>query len=735
MGTTQSILGDAFAELKRRKVFRMATTYAVIAWVILQFAEITFEPLHLPSWSLSLVVVIAIAGFPIVLVLSWAFDITSEGIVLTQETPKSTPSSRSRGLLASAMIISMVLPMAYLFYKFYLPTESGSSLMEHKLSESLSPKSVAVLPFVDLSPNGDNEYFSDGLSEELINVLNQVPELQVAARTSSFAFKGKNTDIQSIGKTLNVESVVEGSVRKSGKEIRISASLIDVRDGKQLWSESYDRKLEDIFSVQESVAEAIVSAMRVSLDEPLVNLVRATTNVEAYDYYLTARNFWRKRTPQSLQKAIELFKTAIEKDDRYALAYSGLADSYLLLSVYGNLSIEEGIVRAQPLIVKALNIDGKLAEAHASLGLLRWNLGQIESAESHLRMAISQNPNYDTAYMWLGSILGEQGRLVEQALVLQQALAIDPLHPISNINLSHNLMRQGKFEDGIQVLNDLRRVNPGQVTALASLSSWSLVYGRVYDAVKWGKKSVRFGEHVPTSHTNLARVYIFVGMLDRAEDHVNKALQLAPENGEVIATQWLLTLAKGNYQEIYNALIGDVSELIVEEAGVQQWGYELENKLVFAAYASYGLGNKKDAAHYLKLSLGDMTELAPNDSNINKISLLAALQLQNGEVIRGLALLDQADSMLALVKESGWNLPHLTYVEAGIRVMQGEIELGMGLLHQSISEGWRGASIMKLDPRLVQVSNLPGFEKEVQRINDALDAVKIRLSDVVVTSL
>ncbi|MHC4138133.1 MAG: tetratricopeptide repeat protein, partial [Planctomycetota bacterium] len=340
MGGPASKLGSFVAELKRRKVYRVAVVYSVVAFVIWQAAEIAFPSLHLPEWTLTFVVVIALIGFPIALVLAWAFEITPEGVRRTEPAgaePAEAPASP---------------PPA--------------------VAHEVERKSIAVLPFANMSDDPENEYFSDGMTEEIINALTQLEDLRVAARTSCFAFKGKPADIGEIGAKLKVATVLEGSVRKAGTRLRITAQLVNVGDGYHLWSERYDREMEDVFAIQDEIARAIADRLQVTLavgaGERLVK--PPTKSLEAYDLYLKGRYFVNRIVEvagEGPRKGIDFFEQALALDPGYALAHAGIADAYSFLGSTV-LRPKEALPKAREAAMRALELDDTLAETHCALG-------------------------------------------------------------------------------------------------------------------------------------------------------------------------------------------------------------------------------------------------------------------------------------------------------------------------------------------------------------------------------
>ncbi|UCC83920.1 MAG: hypothetical protein JSW46_03010, partial [Gemmatimonadota bacterium] len=380
MSDSPSNLRAFLAELKRRQVFRVAIVYAVVAFVIWQAAEIAVPGLTLPDWVLTLVILLTILGFPIALVLAWALEITPEGVRRTEPGragPDATPASAAPAV-----------------------------------AEGIDRRSIAVLPFANMSDDPGNEYFSDGMTEEIINALAQLEGLRVAARTSSFAFKGKSPDVREVGAKLNVATALEGSVRKAGNRLRITAQLVSVADGYHLWSERYDREMEDVFAIQDDIARAIAEKLQVTLvagvAEPLVR--RPTENVEAYDLYLRGR-FFAHQGGEGPRKGLEYFQRALAGDPEYALAHAGIAEAYSQLGNTGILRPKEAMPRAREAAIRALELDETLAEAHLSLGWIGWTYDfEWSNAEKYFLRALELNPDLPEAHFKYGFFLASMER-------------------------------------------------------------------------------------------------------------------------------------------------------------------------------------------------------------------------------------------------------------------------------------------------------------------------------------
>jgi len=353
-------------EARRRKVFRVAAVYIVAAWVVIQVAGEAFEAFGIPDAALRHIWMGAFLGFPLALIFGWYYDITGQGIV---HTPPADPDEqidlslhKSDYIILAAFIFVVVLITYPLIGEI---SRTQPDLQPDIAISEAPPNSIAVLPFVNMSGDDDNEYFSDGISEELLNKLAQLSELRVAARTSSFYFKDKNEPIPLIAAQLGVRTVLEGSVRKVGNKVRVTAQLINAKDGYHLWSEHFDRELGDIFAIQDEIATKVVDALKVTLlgsDASRLNR-HPTENFDAYNAYLLGRQRMGQRTSNSLREAVDYFHKAIELDPHFALAYVGLADAYNHLGTWGNLSREEIIANAEPAAKKALELDEQSGEA------------------------------------------------------------------------------------------------------------------------------------------------------------------------------------------------------------------------------------------------------------------------------------------------------------------------------------------------------------------------------------
>jgi len=463
-----------FKELQRRNVFRVTIGYIVSSWLLIQVADIFTENIGSPDWIMQTIMLVLALGFPIVLFFSWAYEVTPEGIKRESEVDRSESITHVTALkLDRAIVFTLVIALAYVAYDKFIITETGiqpnaeQAAVEPSAAET-NP-SIAVLPFVNMSDDAGNEYFSDGLSEEILNLLAKIRDLKVIARTSSFAFKGKNQDIRLVGEALGAKTVLEGSVRKSGDRVRITAQLIDVSDGSHLWSDTYDRTITDIFAVQDDVAAAIIDALQIHVGAN-PDRGRPTESSEAYALFLKARASLNARDTHD---AMEFLLSAIELDPKFAEAHELLAYCYWNLGGGLNLNGAEAQKLMGEAAARALALDPDLvvAQVFYQAGDIESYsyLGEIESLERGLR----QQPGNPVLLEALSWDLLEAGYLQEALGIAERYVQIDPLSPDANIRWGEALYVVGRTEEALAALdlaqqlgNDFAQWNMGELNLM-----------------------------------------------------------------------------------------------------------------------------------------------------------------------------------------------------------------------------------------------------------------------------
>ena len=436
-----------FSELKRRNVLKVVVAYIVGGWALSQGIAQVFPVFDVSNWLIRLLVVLIILGLPVAVLFAWFFELTPEGIKRTAVADAMPESAKPKKYLwLYVVVIGAAMSIGLFFLGRYSATTGTPRQSE---AATVPPKSIAVLPFENLSRDPDNAYFTEGVQDEILTRLAKVADLKVISRTSTQHFKSAPEDLHDIAKKLGVMNILEGSVQKAGDQVRVNVQLINAMNDAHLWAETYDRKLIGIFSVESEIAKAIADTLQAKLTgaEETAIATKPTENPEAYELYLKGRFFWNKRSGVDLRKAIEYFQQAIARDPNYALAYAGLADSYLLLPNYGNASTLESIPPARAALKKALALDDLLAEAHASSGLLDQIELHLEQGNSELERAIQLKPNYATAHHWLmlGYLtLGHFGPAIAEG---KRALELDPLSLIINADFAWTYFCARRFDD------------------------------------------------------------------------------------------------------------------------------------------------------------------------------------------------------------------------------------------------------------------------------------------------
>jgi TolB-like protein len=489
---------NLFAELRRRNVIRVAGLYLVGAWLIVQIAETLLPIFHTPDWVLQALVVLLALGFVPALVFSWVFEMTPQGLRRESEVDRSAGGVDHTARRLDIAVIVLLVGVAAMMAWNHGGTGSGSlspagsgttpAVAGESEPDPVPLRSIAVLAFDDLSAEQDQVYFAEGVSEELLNVLARIDGLQVAARTSSFKFKNGESDIGEIGRALGVDAVLEGSVRKSGDQLRITAQLIKTSDGFHLWSQSYDRRIENIFAVQDEIATAIVDALKLELDLAQETAGR-TADVAAYDLYLRGRQEGRQPTREGLLKAIDLYEQAIAVDPGFAAAHGGIAEAWIWLEDYGGFRSTEAYPKAEQAARRALALDPLSAEANAAMAMVhdRFYSDAQESAR-FFEKTLEINPNYVIAYSMYADALVDLGQPLRAIEMQQRSVELDPLSVYFRARLAGRLVANGQHAKAETLLAEILRDAPGNDYALEELASLRLAQGRMAEAAEQFRK-------------------------------------------------------------------------------------------------------------------------------------------------------------------------------------------------------------------------------------------------------
>jgi TolB-like protein len=698
-----------FAELKRRKVVRVAVVYAATAFVVLQVADIMLPSLGVPGWALSLIVVLLILGFPVALVLAWALEVTPEGVRVTPaptaaDHAQPTPSLLGkRTVFVSALLVALGIGLGAGWFLRTAPAPEEAS-------RTTVSKSIAVLPFVNMSADPEQEYFSDGLSEEILNLLAQIRDLRVIGRTSSFAFKGRNEDLRTIGSTLGVAYLLEGSVRKAGDDVRITAQLIEVEGGSHLWSQSYDRRLENIFAIQTEIAGFIAEALRVSLVGPdqAAPVAQAAASLPAYDLFLQARRLLHGRTRSGIEAARELLEEALALDPDYAPALAAAAQAVLLLndgvlSYGGDIPLDQAVAMAQPLIDRALALDPNLAEAHAVQGLLFSMQRDSERAEAALARALALNPGQSDALLWQAGLLGDAGRLREQLAAQRRLAELDPLHVTNLHGMSWALLESGEVAEAQAAAVRLQRTFPDNPLGFTAEAGVLINSGRLADARAPAVRALALEPGYALAQGVDAWLLVLLGDLDgilslpdtpgwalMATGRIDEAVALARSRtaaapGDLDSARNLLfTLSwAGRHDEVVALYRARWTDLAGIDARFGTGEYQVQ---AFIAAAQHALGQHEALAETLA---------------------------RWGE-------------RLAFLREQGYAGGGFPVTEARYLALAGERAAALAALAKAIDQGWRDP-LLGRDPAFAELHDDPAFQAQVRRMIDLINIERAKL--------
>jgi len=565
-----------FAELKRRNVFKVAFGYILLGWVVLQVADVIVPTLGLPEWTMKFLLVVGALGFPFAIFFAWAFELTPDGIKKEVEIkPEESITAHTGQKLNYAIIVLLAFSLSYFVYESRFKTAPDEANVSITTTESdnapaenstlYAGTSIAVLPFVNMSSDPEQEYFSDGISEEILNVLAKIPNLQVTSRSSAFAFKGQQINISKVAETLGVKHVLEGSVRKSNNRVRITAQLIEADTDVHLWSETYDRELNDIFAIQDEISAAIVSALKdnLGLNATVANKSTANINLDAHNEYLQGKFFVEQRKPEAVQKALGHFNAAIAIDPNYAPAWMGKAWATHFSSEfsYGTMPVSMSQQLALQAINKALELDPLLPDSHAIKGLIiDFDGTATEEADEHFKRALELNPNYSDAYTWLaGGLVNEPKLRLEMR---EKAVRLNPMSILSNVNYGYSLVDFGRLDDAFEVAEHIRSIEPNAPRLSGLLSVIYFQKGEVGKAVYYMRERAKSTNAVQ-SHVALAFNLYRLGLPELGKNYLTHPehkhlIQLLTGNAELYINSSSAIFPRGESDSLGYFILGEI---------------------------------------------------------------------------------------------------------------------------------------------------------------------------------
>jgi TolB-like protein/Tfp pilus assembly protein PilF len=729
-------------QLKQRQIFKVATIYAVSAWPLIQIADLSVPALGLPDSVMTLLLQVFVAGFPISLIFAWLYNFTAHGIVRANVTGNVDSDSKANVHTTIAIVGSLILVSAIILGTQLIiddkalpqvntPTNLIATTVPPESIPSDIISSIAILPFVAFSSDPEDEFFADGMVEELLNMLAKVPELRVAARTSSFAYKGvTDKTIPEIGNELGVDSILEGSIRKNdtSNTIRVTAQLIRVSTGEHLWSETYDRVYRDIFQIQDDIANAVVKKMKVTLygveEESLFSNARSseTLSIDAMIAYGKGQNELSHRTVASITKANEYFNQAVSFDTDYARAYVGIADANLLLALYGNKSQEEANTLARQAIDKALSIDDQLAAAYATEGLLL-SPSDYEKAEKSLKRAIVLNPNYPMSYLWYGSLLKSQGKLQASQENFKKAFELDPKSSIAANNLAWGHYLLGDEDKSMEMFSYIIANDPYYPGAYNLAAVIMSEHGRLDGSTKMYMRALEIDPENIKAVSGLLITSMDLGDFKATESwfkYINQHFQDFSENKiKLLRSRFHLVLGQRKEAmafledvELSDSMIG-MSEYLVGERAYYKGDYQ-------EAIAAYKVVKQKDIGNEgFFFIIGDGLLAAH----------LAFAYQQVGDMPNANLVINDYEQFLENRDVKKFNSPDYYFKMALIRSLQNNPPEVYYFMQGAIDLGWLQTWKAEYEPIFAEMVSDVQFAQMMGGIKARLATLRSRIDD------
>jgi TolB-like protein/Flp pilus assembly protein TadD len=634
-------------EIRRRKVIPVVVTYAVVGWLVLQIAGLTFGPLGIPAWGIRVLIITTIAGFPAVFLLAWLVDFQQKGLMFDlplwpSEGEISNEQKKSSQLLALVLcllvIVGSIALVFYLLEKFPKPDAAVTIS-----SVNLPNNTIAVMPFENFGGTADSDYFAGGLAEEILNFLAGIQELNVAARTSSFRFRDKQIDIREIARLLNVKNIVEGSVRREGDRIRVTAQLVDGGEGYNIWSKSYDRKLDDIFAIQQEIASAIVNELKIALSVDSQNRLYETPaeNLDAYLFYLQGREKLRSSQDADVMiAAMAFFNRALEIDQNFSRAYAGICEAQLRLYEISNDTTN--FDNAEQACEQAKNLNKDLSsEVLIARGRLYRYRGWYEQAMVVLNSVITTSPTAVDAYIELAEVLKEQNKFTEAEIVFLRAVDLKRNYWKAHEALASFYYRSERYSESAQAYEVVTRLTPDVAVGFAGKGAAYWMLGDTQNALLAYQRSLQL-KPSRQAYTNIGLLYYYTGQFTEAAKMQKLALDYAPDDHRV----W------GRLAESYRFIAGKEAEsqsAYKRAAELAQNNLKINNESwstrgVLGVYYVH-LGREEEAKNLLELAIEQ------SQRNPEILYLQALVFLQAGNTEEALVGLEEAVQQEAVYRQ------------------------------------------------------------------------------------
>ena len=725
-------------EIKRRKVFQVAAVYAVVAWLIIQVVGEVSEPLSLPDWLDTVVIVLLAVGFPVAIILAWAFDLTPEGVVKDRGT--NTPAQKSGRKIEYVLFALLLFAVGFMFIDNYVLVEHepapvaatpSEEPLESGTATTVGPdrRSVAVLPFANRSINAEDAFFVDGIHDDILSQLAKIASLKVISRTSVMGYRDTDKNLRTVGEELGVATILEGGVQRAGNMVRINMQLIDAETDEHLWSEIYDRELtaENIFAIQTEMATAIADALQATLspqEQKRLSTV-PTENMAALEAYFRGKQQMTLRSSEGFVMAIDAFQQAIDLDPGFALAYVGLADINLLKIEYEGTAVEDTREIIEGYINQALALDAELGEAYTSLGHLKNKTYETEAAEDALKQALALNPNYATAYHRYAGLLFKLERFDEAEAAYRKALEFDPRSAIINQLLGFILEDLGRFEESLAQLDNVIEFAPASPLGYRAKGAYYWrVEGRLDEAVRWYRQAASIDANTPLFNYEHAQLLWDLGEDSQVECWADHTMEVAPDSFFTSAAMQIRYLLGGNETQALDSANKLLTVAEKEEHHAIRLALALLRNHDITS-GDYAAARERYAMHYPEL-FGEATPVILRLNHKAAVDLARVLQ-GTDENARADMLLNNTLAYVQTIPRLGWMGYGISDVE--IYALQGQTEQALTALRQAIDAGWRSEwrFYLEMNPNLDSIHEEPRFIAMVEELRADIAAQLARV--------
>jgi TolB-like protein/Tfp pilus assembly protein PilF len=711
--------------LRKRGLFGVLALYIVGAWGVLQVAALVFPGWGVPDYAIRHVWTGAVLLFPIAVAFGWLYEITPQGLRRTTASEDVSLTAPDYGIVIALLAVSIAA--LYFVTSQVLATRVG---VEQSAGLAHAPEhSIAVLPFVNMSGDESNEYFSDGLSEQLLNELARIPELHVAARTSAFYYKGRDQNVEKIGVELGVRNVLEGSVRKVGNRIRITAQLIDTANGYHLWSETYDRTLDDVFGVQDEISREIADMLEVRMlaQEKLRDVELGPRGAEAFDMFLHGLSYAQPGTGDGYERAISSYRRAIDIAHAFVAAHNQLAYSYLMLPFKDRMSFDDSIAAAEPYIARALELAPESADVIATQALSRALARKFDEANPLFERAISLNPNLFVAHMHYGLSLVYQGRLKEASTAYIQAQALDPMNVSLNANLGALFMLMGRPDEGFEFSEKALAIDPAYTPARDRMSLWLSNYGRLADSKQYGLELLEESPESSIILSALTRNYVRLGMNDDAEAMLDRLMNAGVDDfrkGWTADHFYIATNDVEGYAAFAELLFQNVKAKLgdrlsfTDRMRTQWYGRSLLLR-----------GRYGEAVDMFWWSVGGEDGVAGATYDfVFFLKYLAFAYQKTGKLEEAEQLLSRAHELVTTARDNGWGTPFLYVRLAEIEAIRGDVESAVRNIGIAVDKGYRDLPWLRHSPFFRDIQQHWEMERLQQVVRQGIAAERAKLS-------